>query len=627
MFSKSKIRKIVLLLLLFWYSVELAQAGEQIVLSPQDGHSNQRQINDALLKADEVYLTSGIYKIDDSIFIDSDTILRGDPDAIIQVWEGSDQFFTGTKGLICSNGPVDNILIEGFQIDGNCDELPRSYADSAPQYDHDAERAIIINGYTNQFCNNITIRSLKIYDCFSDGVHIRFARDVFVSDNFISNCQHEGVFFTSIINGYIFNNRIAGITSDNIRCDNCVNNKVYKNVLFSYRGSNSNGAYQGGQNGIQVANAGSSHGYDASNKPTKTTNVEVFDNIFANDISNAIWVHSLDESQVYLHDNKRIDGSELADMGIPIEGIDYNNMPTKEMSEKVFSSIFDILDVEFTDSGRTGQTSDSFSDRNFKKYETTQGIVAGYIKIIGFKDVVVIDDVPYIPDKDAILTKSRVVRSPDLMGWAGHIKKIDKKETVEIKDGIAYTSLKVETSWYTIKTNTLTGEKKKSKIKTSNAVFEDSAPAYDILKRDTEAIVYAHVFKDTKNPVTRINTPVSDSIQKIEITYGENSSTRLLMLGERAETDEGLIYTTMSRCDIRTGSIPFMGDEYVIYGDFNPSKLHVEYFTPYESFPAKVVIVEHKKEERGINVSMFSFLAQLIMALYAGYKIMDIAFN
>jgi hypothetical protein len=96
--------------------VELVQAGEQIVLSPQDGHSNQKQINDALLKADEVYLTSGIYKIDNSIFIDSDTILRGDPDAIIQVWEGSDQFFTGMKGLICSNGPVDNILIEGFQI-------------------------------------------------------------------------------------------------------------------------------------------------------------------------------------------------------------------------------------------------------------------------------------------------------------------------------------------------------------------------------------------------------------------------------------------------------------------------------------------------------------------------------
>lgn len=336
-------KKSTFILFVLCLSANLAQA--QVTLSPDGGHSNQNQINEALLQADEVYLTSGIYQIDNSIFIDSDTILRGDPDAIIQVYEGSDQFFTGMKGLICSNGPVDNVLIEGFQIDGNCDELDSSFSRSAPQYDHDAERAIIIHGQTDKFCNNIVIKNMQIYDCFSDGIHVRMANDVLVHDNFISNCQHEGVFFTSIINGEIFKNKIAGITSDCLRLDNCVQNKVYKNILFSYRGSNSNGAYQGGQNGIQVANAGSSHGYDASNKPTTTTNVEVFDNIFANDVPNAIWVHSIDESQVYLHDNEWIDGTELADMGIPIEGIDYNNMPSKEMSERVFSSIFDLFKI------------------------------------------------------------------------------------------------------------------------------------------------------------------------------------------------------------------------------------------------------------------------------------------
>ena len=104
--------------------------------------------------------------------------------------------------------------------------------------------------------------------------------------------------------------------------------------------------------------------------------------------------------------------------------------------------------------------------------------------------------------------------------------------------------MKVETSWYTIKTNTLTGEKKKSKTKTSKTVFEDSAPAYDILKRDTEATVYVHVFKDTMNPVTRINIPVSDSIQKIEITYEENS---LLGYCWRKSRNEPLIYNFRRR--------------------------------------------------------------------------------
>lgn len=624
MFSESKIRKIVLLLL-FWYSVELAHAGEMIILSPQDGHSNQRQINDALLKADEVYLTSGIYKIDDSIFIDSDTILRGDPDAIIQVWEGSDQFFTGMKGLICSNGPVDNIRIEGFQIDGNCDELPRSYADSAPQYDHDAERAIIINGYTNQFCNNITIRSLKIYDCFSDGVHIRFARDVFVSDNFISNCQHEGVFFTSVINGYIFNNRIAGITSDNIRCDNCVNNKVYKNVLFSYRGSNSNGAYQGGQNGIQVANAGSSHGYDASNKPTKTTNVEVFDNIFANDISNAIWVHSLDESQVYLHDNKRIDGSELADMGIPIEGIDYNNMPTKEMSEKVFDSIFDILEVEFTDTGRTDQKAE---DLPLQVVEKEKGIIAGGVKIVGFKDVIVLDNISYIPGEEAILVQSKAIKSPDIEQFTGTIKKIDKDIDVELKDGKAYATMTVKTTWYTVKKNSVTGKNMKSKLKTSTATFKDSCQAPMVLERGDDVKAYINVYSDTKNPIAKLRIPHSNATQRIEVFYKDNSTTHTFLIGERLTDESGIQYTVFSRCELWDGNIPHMGNEILLIGKFDPAKLKIKYYTPYESFDVEdVEVIYHKTEEENYNMFLLKWIVQIVLGLYAGYKIMDIAIN
>lgn len=623
MFSESKIRKIVLLLLLFWYSVELAQAGEQIVLSPQDGHSNQNQINRALEEGD-VYLGPGVYEVDNTIIMRSNRVLAGDPNAIIKVWGGSSQWFKGKTGVISCQEAIHDVEIYGFQIDGNIRELPKRYADSRSDTSHDCEKLIVLWGNSNNFAKNIRIHDMKLYNAFSDGIYIIYADGVACYDNIMSNCQHEGIYFSVVKNGHIHNNKIAGITSDCARLDNCDTCLVEYNLFFSY-GGESYGAYKHGENGLQIGDAGSSKGYNAAKKGYPTRNIEVRFNTFADPGLRAIWLHG--GENVYIHDNEFIDATELETMGVPIGDISVDNPPSLELTEKVFSSIFDILDVEFSDTGRTGQTSDSFSYRNFKKYETTQGIVAGYIKIIGFKDVVVIDDVPYIPNKDAILTKSRAVRSPDLMGWAGHIKKIDKKETVEIKDGIAYASLKVETSWYTIKTNTLTGEKKKSKTKTSNTVFEDSAPAYDILKRDTEAIVYAHVFKDTKNPVTRINIPVSDSIQKIEITYGENSSTRLLMLGERAETDEGLIYTTLSRCDIRTGSIPFMGDEYVIYGDFNPSKLHVEYFTPYESFPAKVEIVEHKKEERGIIVSMFSFLAQLIMALYAGYKIMDIAFN
>src|SRR5659263_760245 len=120
----------------------------------------EQQINERLKAGGTVYLSTGVYEIEGPIIIGSNTILTGDPDAIIKVSPSSSQYFTGMTGIISSNGPVDNVEISGFQIDGNCDELPASYANSAPQYDHDAERAIIINGYTNQFCNNIVVKGL-----------------------------------------------------------------------------------------------------------------------------------------------------------------------------------------------------------------------------------------------------------------------------------------------------------------------------------------------------------------------------------------------------------------------------------------------------------------------------------
>jgi hypothetical protein len=108
MFSESKIRKIVLLLLLFWYSVELAQAGEQIVLSPSDTHSNQRQINEAIKSVaasggGTVYLNPGVYYVDNTIVIRSNVNLIGDPEAIIRVSPRSSQWF---------KGPVKTVLLK-----------------------------------------------------------------------------------------------------------------------------------------------------------------------------------------------------------------------------------------------------------------------------------------------------------------------------------------------------------------------------------------------------------------------------------------------------------------------------------------------------------------------------------
>ena len=50
---KIPFKKLLFLFLVILYSIELAQAGEQITLSPDGGHSNQIQINAALEKASQ----------------------------------------------------------------------------------------------------------------------------------------------------------------------------------------------------------------------------------------------------------------------------------------------------------------------------------------------------------------------------------------------------------------------------------------------------------------------------------------------------------------------------------------------------------------------------------------------
>jgi hypothetical protein len=99
-----------------------------------------------------------------------------------------------------------------------------------------------------------------------------------------------------------------------------------------------------------LGNAGSSHGYDASNKPTSTTNIEVYGNTFADNGLKAILLDSValaSSANVFVHDNKFVGKAELETMGIPVD-VSSSTPVTVERSEQVFSSIFDILGMKFS---------------------------------------------------------------------------------------------------------------------------------------------------------------------------------------------------------------------------------------------------------------------------------------
>lgn len=332
------------IIIFFLFSTMIVEAGESIPLSPDGSHSNQNQINEALMRGN-VHLNAGVYTVDNTIVMQSDRILSGDSGAIIQVYLGTSQWFTGSTGIISCTGSVSNVEICGFQITGNCANLNPALANT-PGHDKDCQKCIILHGGSGDYAQNIKIHDMTLFDSFSDGVYIYYANNVHISNIFISNCQHEGVFWSCINNGLLENCQIAGICSDCARLDNSQNCKVTGNIFFSYNGTHANGQYMHGENGIQVGDATSSHGFAISSGRPTTANIEISNNTFANNGLEAIKADT-SKPNVYIHDNKFIGESELKTMGVPVGDLNgsFNetNHPTKETSEKVFSSIFDIL--------------------------------------------------------------------------------------------------------------------------------------------------------------------------------------------------------------------------------------------------------------------------------------------
>jgi len=185
----------------------------ELTVSPTGANNDQTVINNALeavknAGGGKVTLNAGIYKVDNTVIIWSNTNLTGSPDAVILVSPTSSQWFVNSIGIISCKESVKNVEIFGFQINGNLGALPASYANT-PGHDKDAERCIILHGNTGDYAENIKIHDMKLYDSFSDGCYIYYAKNVKVYNNFISNCQHEGIFWSVVIGGELFNNKVA----------------------------------------------------------------------------------------------------------------------------------------------------------------------------------------------------------------------------------------------------------------------------------------------------------------------------------------------------------------------------------------------------------------------------------
>jgi hypothetical protein len=339
----------------------------------------EQQINERLKAGGNVHLPTGIYNIEGPIYIKSDTVFSGEPNTILRVSCPNGRWFS--NGIAVLNGNGNNIEIAGFQIDGNVENLPSEYSHTRADTAHDTENLIRLQGESTNFMQNIKVHDMKLYDSFGDGCHVIYCKGAQVYNNFISNTQHEGVFWSCVQDSELHNNKIAGITSDCARLDNCIDCKVHENVLFSYSGDHNAGEYMHGENGLQVGDGGVSHGYDARNAPTTTANIEIQGNTFANNGLKSILLGSNSDNNVFIHNNSFIGEAELEQMGIPVDvlngNVTYTNPPTKEMSEKIFGSILDILSLNITDAGSTASEHEQTQERFFSAHEAAVKNTAG----------------------------------------------------------------------------------------------------------------------------------------------------------------------------------------------------------------------------------------------------------
>ena len=584
------------------------------MVSPTGSNSDQTVINNALEAVHnsgggKVYLNAGTYTIDNTIVIWSNTILTGSPDAVILVSPSSSQWFTGSTGIISCKETVKNVEIYGFQINGNLGALPASYANS-PGHDKDCMRCIILHGNSGDYANNIRIHDMKLYDSFSDGMYIYYARNVSVYNNFISNTQHEGVFFSVVIGGEIYNNKVAGITSDCARLDNSINCRIFDNIFFSYDGDNLNGAYPHGENGLQVGNAGSSHGYDASNKPTITTNIEISNNTFANNGLKAIMLGSGSDNNVYVHDNKFIGKAELETMGIPVSAlsanVSYTNPPTKEMSEKIFGSIFDILNINFQDSAITNQTDEQIQ---YTVQKTTSGNIAGGVKIVGFRNMVLINNTTYMQNNNSTIVKSEAVVASPLDFWNQGNDKVEKTVDVNVKDGNATAILTVTVRHYKTSFSKQTNKIKRS-YSTSTATFNDTAKAPDVYPAPENISGIINVYPT----YFEVSVPHTGLV-KIEYAYGNNTTEHRFLVGERVNKD-GIDYTVYSNMEDWTAGLDHIGGWVRIYGKFDNRKLNVTACTPYEDIHVSNFKIENNGEIAEPIASWFYPTIGFLIALY-----------
>jgi len=207
-----------------------------------NGSDDQIKINQALAYVTEnpqfttVHLKGpNTYVISDSILIGNNTVLEGDPTAVIKL-ENKANWPAGKPLMMeADSAGIHGVTIKGFEINGNHDN------------NEDKKNG---EGYYNMihflYSKDIQVHDMYMHDGHGDGLRVENSSNIQFYNNKVYKLGHDGFYAIECENVSAWNNRITCRTDSGLRVWDSNHVKFHDNIIDSFYN------WSAGSSGIQI---------------------------------------------------------------------------------------------------------------------------------------------------------------------------------------------------------------------------------------------------------------------------------------------------------------------------------------------------------------------------------------
>jgi Disaggregatase related/Pectate lyase superfamily protein len=227
------------------------------------GAANQNDINQKLQQGGIIHLPAGTYVLTDSIILQSNTTLEGEPGTVITIPDHAG--WPAWKPLI-SGTDVYNVTIRDLEINAN------SNGNSETPHGAGYYNCISVTG-----CENIQVYNCTLHDGLGDGLRTKSSTNIKFYNNLVSRLGHEGYYGIDSQNIECFNNRITTRTDSALRIWNSAHIKFHDNIIDAQLDA------LGGNSGIQIEDS-----------KGNVSCVEICNNILVRTWGAGVWLVSYD---------------------------------------------------------------------------------------------------------------------------------------------------------------------------------------------------------------------------------------------------------------------------------------------------------------------------------------------